>query len=644
MSRWNIKQIAFYGIEGRRRTINLTPNEVNVITGASGTGKSAIIDAIDYCLASTSCGLPWYVRRHAVAVAVHWTNDDLHLIVGRMIPKEGKGTAQMFVRTGKLLELPITVEGLEGRTPRETAKNIIERAFGLADTNDADAALKSQTGRASIRHVTPYLFLSGDVIVSKNTLLHDLNRAEKARDIKATMPYFLGAVDQKSVLAERQLRKLEAALNRLKREASANARSQSRLTKRSMGLLSQAAEVGLAEQPSADASDQALLDLLRKVTIAEIHAKGTPSGGELGNLETERRSLIIGLANMREKRRTLKRAIREASGYETAVSGQSHKLALIEHLNLEERRCPVCDAETDLGQAMAEQIQASLEIVRDEVAAVDQVQPELIELHAKLEDEINSGNTRLREIEVQIKALIRQTETASKAATLAQARALIIGRTSQFLETTVEDFEIPRVDFGALQGEIAELQDKIDPQAKRDRLRDAENMISSYATDMLVELPTEVPATNARMIFSSSPKVSLIEPERRSVLTLGEIGSDQNYLSIHLALAFALQKHFETIAAPVPGFLVIDQISRPYYPEGGDEKELTDMGADSDRTAMRKIINFLFDETARREGLQILLIEHAYIHEDPRYVAATTARWTKASGEKLIPDNWPERP
>ena len=58
---------------------------------------------------------------------------------------------------------------------------------------------------------------------------------------------------------------------------------------------------------------------------------------------------------------------------------------------------------------------------------------------------------------------------------------------------------------------------------------------------------------------------------------------------------------------------------------------------------MRKHIDFLFDECARRSGLQVLLIEHAYFADDPRYVAATRERWTRASGRALIPLDWQYR-
>lgn len=183
MNRWNVRGIAFYGTGGRRRTLEFDIDKVNVITGASGTGKSAIIDAIDYCLGSKDCKLPFFVRNHAEAVAVHWTQGGSDLVVGRKIPKAGSGTSQMYVRNGRNLKLPDTSEGLEGPTNRDTARALIEKTFGILDTDDPAVAAKAEKGRATIRDVPPYIFLSGDVIISRQTLLHDLNRPEKARDI-----------------------------------------------------------------------------------------------------------------------------------------------------------------------------------------------------------------------------------------------------------------------------------------------------------------------------------------------------------------------------------------------------------------------------------------------------------------------------
>jgi hypothetical protein len=155
------------------------------------------------------------------------------------------------------------------------------------------------------------------------------------------------------------------------------------------------------------------------------------------------------------------------------------------------------------------------------------------------------------------------------------------------------------------------------------------------------------PCIGSELNFSSrQPDVTVIESESGAILRMPEVGSDQNYLAIHIALSFALQRYFEIVKSPVPAVLVLDQISRPYFPtrgEDADETEIEGREEDEDVQAMRKHIDFLFTETKRRTGLQVLLIEHAYFADDPRYVAATQERWTRASGRALIPLDWPTR-
>jgi len=74
MTRWNISNIFFLSVSGERREVELKPGVVNIITGASGTGKSTLIKAIDYCLGSSKCELPAHVRRRSLAVGVKWVS------------------------------------------------------------------------------------------------------------------------------------------------------------------------------------------------------------------------------------------------------------------------------------------------------------------------------------------------------------------------------------------------------------------------------------------------------------------------------------------------------------------------------------------------------------------------------------------
>jgi energy-coupling factor transporter ATP-binding protein EcfA2 len=214
MTRWNISNIFFLSVSGERREVELEPGVMNIITGASGTGKSTLIKAIDYCLGSSKCELPAHVRRRTVAMGVKWTSGDAEMITARIVPPVGQRTStQMFVSSGRSLPLPSTVGDFDGATNIEAAKAFIERAFGIGDVG-AEADASGSRGRATVRHVTPYLFVTKEVIYSETVLLHGLEKADKARDILASMPYFLRVNDETSAMAERRLRQLQRALDK----------------------------------------------------------------------------------------------------------------------------------------------------------------------------------------------------------------------------------------------------------------------------------------------------------------------------------------------------------------------------------------------------------------------------------------------
>lgn len=62
-----ILEIVIYSHDGRRRNLSLNVDGVSIITGASKTGKSALVDIVDYCFGSNECRVPEGPIRHAVA-------------------------------------------------------------------------------------------------------------------------------------------------------------------------------------------------------------------------------------------------------------------------------------------------------------------------------------------------------------------------------------------------------------------------------------------------------------------------------------------------------------------------------------------------------------------------------------------------
>jgi energy-coupling factor transporter ATP-binding protein EcfA2 len=649
MTRWNITTIFFLGVSGQRREVTFAANELNIITGASGTGKSTLIKAIDYCLGSSKCELPAHVRRRSIAVGVKWVAGDAEMIIGRVIPPVGQATStRMFTSTGRNLSLPETVDEFEGTTTVEAAKAFIERAFGIGDViSEPDAA--AARGRATVRHVTPYLFVTKEVIYSESTLLHGLEKADKARDIIATMPYFLRATDEASAIDERRLRQLQRALEKEEAKARSRAAAETALKQRATNLLTEAHRIGLAKSPSLDAPEATLLAELKTIGETPLQANTYPDEGELGALNRRRREILAEVSALRRRLQATRTALREATGFQGAVLRQRDKLMLAEHLHLDgiAEVCPVCEAPSERGREAARALRTTLTKVRAESVAVERVRPRLVEHDRALEEEIGQLNIELRRIDDQIQTWLRQSEETRRLADLGQLRAHLLGRISFFLEASVDEPRQATRDLSVLRAEIAELEARVDKEAKEIKLRRAEARISQFASEAFVALPTVAPCIGSELDFSSrQPEVTVIEEESGAVLRLPDVGSDQNYLAIHIALSFALQRYFQTVNAPVPGLLVLDQISRPYFPTSGedeDEAEISGGEEDEDVQAMRKHIDFLFAETARRKGLQVLLIEHAYFADDPRYVNATRERWTRSSGQALIPLNWPTR-
>lgn len=300
----------------------------------------------------------------------------------------------------------------------------------------------------------------------------------------------------------------------------------------------------------------------------------------------------------------------------------------------------------------------SLMTIRAESSAVGHLRPQLSDAANQMSKRVEELSSRLRELDAGVASVLNQTAEAKLHADLAQLHAFFRGKATYFLETVNDQLLRPAKDLSKQRDEIAELEGLVDADNRKIRMRRAEDAVSRFASDIFSKLPKVEPCVQAELLFSArEPQVNVVEAGiNGAVLSMADLGSDQNWLAVHVALAFGLQRHFEKEHRPVPGVVVLDQLSRPYFPNQGrddidESDELSDaivenlpdevsVQGDEDYLAMRQHIDFLFDEVKARTGLQVLLLEHAYFASDLRYVEATRERWTRASGKGLIPRDW----
>ena len=170
-----------------------------------------------------------------------------------------------------------------------------------------------------------------------------------------------------------------------------------------------------------------------------------------------------------------------------------------------------------------------------------------------------------------------------------------------------------------------------------DRLQDAQQQVAFAANDVLDSLPFAA-LYPQRAVYLNTRDLSagILTAQRR--IPMRDIGSDENYLSLHVAVALGLQRYFKTHTRPVPGFVVFDQLSRPFYPPDRMPGVITTR-SDAERGELRRYFDVLFKEVESQGDLQIIVLEHAYFADDERFVRAVGDRFLET--EKLIPAGWP---
>src|SRR5690349_23147345 len=89
------------------RVVSFAANKLNVITGASKTGKSAVIPIIDYCLGSERCAVPVTTIRDACAwFGVVVATSEGEKLLARREPGTQQSTGDMFLLEGEKVEIP----------------------------------------------------------------------------------------------------------------------------------------------------------------------------------------------------------------------------------------------------------------------------------------------------------------------------------------------------------------------------------------------------------------------------------------------------------------------------------------------------------------------------------------------------------
>src|SRR3989442_2913569 len=130
---FRIKEIILWprSADYQPRRLRFELGAVNVISGVSRTGKSAIIPIIDYCFGADKCTIPVQAIRRACewfGVLVQTKNGER--LFARREPGNQRATGDVFLASGPAVDIPRRINSKNSNL--ETLKRTLDQLSGLS--------------------------------------------------------------------------------------------------------------------------------------------------------------------------------------------------------------------------------------------------------------------------------------------------------------------------------------------------------------------------------------------------------------------------------------------------------------------------------------------------------------------------------
>jgi hypothetical protein len=208
-----IKSIHIYSHDGQRRDLEFHVDGLNVITGRSSTGKSALSDIVEYCMGRSDCNVPEGVIRDKVAwFAVLYQFRKEQVLIAKPSPKGGGASCSIAMeRRGQVVTIP-TFQELVVNTDDDAIIALLSKLLGIPE-NRTDVPIESgrSSYEATIQHTYYYLFQKQGLVTNKDQLLYRQNEQYQPRTIQDTLPILLGVSSNDRYELEAKLRLAQCA-------------------------------------------------------------------------------------------------------------------------------------------------------------------------------------------------------------------------------------------------------------------------------------------------------------------------------------------------------------------------------------------------------------------------------------------------
>lgn len=639
-----IANIVLYSRQGEVRLLPFKLGGFNVLTGGSKTGKSAIIDIIDYCTGRSECNVAdGIIRKYVGWYGIVFQLGDGQIFIARRNPELGDRTSpDVYMDRGTRITIP-PAEALFKNTTVSAVERFLGAAIGISENEHRPPTQTRDPLEANFRHALLFCFQDQNDIDSKVRLFHRQGEDFIGQAIKDTLPYFLGAVDEDRLLKQSQLDEARRRLRQLERQLREAEALDSNTYPRAKALFDEAKQVGLIDDRLAPTSYEVVLAALQRVARGEGSREDMIVGdGEdaLAVLRAERQSLRSELERVNAEIRSTQTFTSETTGYEREAKEQRARLSavgLFKDEGHDPSHCPLCESQLEVPSPTVSQISRSLRELSHQLEAVEAENPRLQLRLARLRREESEIEDKLRENQQLIQARLRENEILRVQQDSFILKARTTGKILQYLETArnLDSDSALKAAIEEMTARVAILERDLDVEATREKLNTFLNIIGRYMTDYSVQLDLEHRGSQLRLDIRN---LTVVADTLDGPVPLYRMGSGENWVGYHVLAHLSLHKWFRQKGRPVPGFIIFDQPSQAHYPPERDAEGSLDVLDDEDQTAVLRLFQLISDAAIElAPQLQIIVMDHADLKRE-WFEDGIAERWRR--GLKLVPEEW----
>ncbi|MCX7103577.1 MAG: hypothetical protein NTX38_19345 [Methylobacter sp.] len=473
-----IKSIHIYSHDGQRRDLPFNVDGLNVITGRSSTGKSALSEIIEYCMGRSTFNVPEGVIRDKVAwFAVIYQFPQEQVLIAKPTPSSGGTSCRTAMhRRGTQLAAP-DLNDLVVNTDDDMVVALLSRLLGIPE-NRTDVAIEHsrESYDANVKHTYYYLFQKQGIVANKDQLFYRQNEGFQPQTIRDTLPILLGVSSNDRYELEAKLRaaQRELKLNVKLLEQARDAIDTSQ--QKAISLFSEAKTVGIIVQADLQAQADGVIDALRVALEWKPASAPEDDGHRISRLE-------VSLSQLRKDRREVQSRIdaarqfsRRAGGFESEAAEQRDRLASIKALpknpDTGEWQWPFCEANLALESPIAKVLLNELMTLDEEMRIVQGQRPKLEAYLAELDAKVQEIVTAIKNKEAELAAAIAANEVIAQMGTRNNAAVRVVGRISLFLENLVPNTELAsrEAEHRRLKFKVKELEKKVGADDSQERL------------------------------------------------------------------------------------------------------------------------------------------------------------------------------